>query len=75
MLLVFGCFMVLEPGEHPAKEGFDLLPEHPNRHQCRCQASDDSLKDNATSSRVNNVEMGSSRQTQKKHGRNKRQHH
>jgi len=52
MLLVFGFFTVLEPGGHPAKEGFDLLPEHPNSHQHSCEGSDDSLNDKAASAWV-----------------------
>jgi len=62
MLLVFGRFMVLESGEHPAKEGLDLFPEHANSHQHGCEGSDDSLKNKAASARVY-VEMGSSGQT------------
>ncbi len=66
--------MGLEFVERPAKEGSDLFPEHAETHQQSCEGSDDSLDNNAASSRVD-VEMDSSRQAQKEHRRNKRRDH
>jgi hypothetical protein len=64
MLLVLGWFMVLEPGEQPAKEGFDLVPEELECNQSGKQATNDCLKHNAARAWVD-VEVSFSRQVQK----------